>query len=328
MYKEAKNSLKAAGGTAKWRELCDELYDSPGTFALSPLLRDDNNDEQLTPLGKSHTPEAEVAEAEAEVAEAEVAEAEVAEAEVAAATEAAATEADAATAAANKAKAACDPPPNTKVKLAEAETEEAAYGGGRDAAGGDGGGTGIMGSPLPLLAPSHPSAEDSLTSLQRDERERWGRFADSFADAFGSGGMPPPATLSDGSGGMPRPALSTGSGLVDLWTGSGPAQPLTLPSSSLPSSSPLPSSLHLPYDGSGKGPSSRRQSSSGGSSGGSPPTFSRSWWSKKFELTGETGKSSLIGSGVTRSEGGPVAALSCLACVAATDTCVAATTQL
>jgi hypothetical protein len=214
MYKEAKKSLKAAGGTDKWRELCDRLYDSAGTVTLSPLLLNNDNHDKQVPL-EPHTPPA-AAEAEVE-AETEAAETQAAATEAeAAATEAAATEAAAteAEAAATKAVAVAAAAAAAAAAEAKALSEAAA-----DA----GGGTGVKG----IKPSSLPFAKDSLKSLQQEERVRWDRFAAGLSGANSSGGMPPPA-LSTGLGLLPTSDVTTLQSLL-------PAQLLSAPSMPAPS---------------------------------------------------------------------------------------------
>ena len=187
MYKEVKKSLKAAGGTAKWRELCEVLYDSATCISLSLLLRNDD-DKEVPLLGRPHTPPA-AAEAGAEAATEAATEAAAAEA---AAAEAATTDAVEVAAEAKAAEAA---EAEAVKAAAEAEAAEEAFYGGEGAAAHAGGGTGILGSTPSLLAHSLPSTEITLTSLQREERERHSRYAAALSGPASSGGIPPPCAF-------------------------------------------------------------------------------------------------------------------------------------
>ena len=280
MYKEVKKSLKAAGGTAKWRELCEVLYDSATCISLSLLLRNDD-DKEVPLLGRPHTPPA-AAEAGAEAATEAATEAAAAEA---AAAEAATTDAVEVAAEAKAAEAA---EAEAVKAAAEAEAAEEAFYGGEGAAAHAGGGTGILGSTPSLLAHSLPSTEITLTSLQREERERHSCYAAALSGPASSGGIPPPARL------LPSAAICDLTAVQQL---------------SLPSWPPPPRSSSLPP------PPFARAAGAASSGGrryttGSPLAVSTGVTTSTATSEPATGGSSLTGSGVTSSEGRPLAALS------------------
>ena len=285
MYKEVKKSLKAAGGTAKWRELCEVLYDSATCISLSLLLRNDD-DKEVPLLGRPHTPPA-AAEAGAEAATEAATEAAAAEAAAAEAAAAEAATTDAVEVAA-EAKAAEAAEAEAVKAAAEAEAAEEAFYGGEGAAAHAGGGTGILCSTPSLLAHSLPSTEITLTSLQREERERHSCYAAALSGPASSGGIPPPARL------LPSAAICDLTAVQQL---------------SLPSWPPPPRSSSLPP------PPFARAAGAASSGGrryttGSPLAVSTGVTTSTATSEPATGGSSLTGSGVTSSEGRPLAALS------------------